>query len=276
VSVKPNTSGATGGTMQSPPGRVIARNISLRMLIRNAFGVLDSQIVSGLKLVTPDYLAAQKFDIEGTYSGEQASRDELNGMVRAMLADRFKLVVHRETREMQVFALTMARPDRQLGPQLRLASDADCPPPAGRESGPPPAPRAGGPGPESGRAAGPEQGRGPAAQAAVPCGALQFSPGRYRAHGVPLDQLVNSLSNQSVLTGIDRAVLDRTGLMGRFDFDLQWQPQGRAGGPAADGQASDAPSLFTALQEQLGLKLEPQRAPLEVLVIDSVQLPEPN
>src|SRR5262245_16617691 len=245
------------------------------MLLRNAFGVLDSQVVSGQTLVTPDYLAAEKFDIEGTYAGPQASRDELNGMVRAMLADRFKLVVHRETREMQVFVLTMARPDRRLGPQLRAASDADCPPPAGRESAPP-APRGGGPGPEGGRAAGPGQGGGPAAQASVPCGAIQFGPGRYRAHAVPIDQLVNSLSNQSVLTGIDRAVLDRSGLTGRFDFDLQWQPQGRAGGPAADGQASDAPSLFTALQEQLGLKLEPQRAPLEVLVIDSVQLPEPN
>src|SRR5262245_27561041 len=96
VSVKPNTSGATGGTIQSPPGRFIARNISLRMLLRNAFGVLDSQILSGQTLVTPDYLAAEKFDIEGTYAGPQASRDELNGMVRAMLADRFKLVVHRE------------------------------------------------------------------------------------------------------------------------------------------------------------------------------------
>src|SRR5262245_47746219 len=61
VSVKPNTSGDPGGMTQSPPGRVIARNISLRMLIRNAFGVLDSQIVSSQQLVTPDYLAAEKF-----------------------------------------------------------------------------------------------------------------------------------------------------------------------------------------------------------------------
>src|SRR5262245_25014195 len=127
------------------------------MLIRNAFGVLDSQIVSGQTLVTPDYLAAEKFDIEG-------------------------------------------------GPQLLAASEADCPPSAGRESGPASGARVFGPGPEGGRTAGPDRGGGPAAQASVPCGAIQFGPGRYRAHAVPIDQLVNSLSNQSVLTGIDRAV----------------------------------------------------------------------
>jgi uncharacterized protein (TIGR03435 family) len=86
--------------------------------------------------------------------------------------------------------------------------------------------------------------------------------------------LVNSLANRPVLTGIDRPVLDRTRLSGTYDFTLRWTPPGRAGGPADDDP--DRPSLVTALREQLGLKLDAQRAVLDVLVIDSADMPTEN
>ena len=112
--------------------------------------------------------------------------------------------------------------------------------------------------------------------AAARCGSLQFGPGSFIAKGAGLDLLTESLANRTPITGIDRIVLDRTGLSGRYDFELRWTPVGRGGGPAAVENDPDRPSLFTALQEQLGLTLEPQRAPIEVLVIDSVQMPTDN
>jgi uncharacterized protein (TIGR03435 family) len=104
---------------------------------------------------------------------------------------------------------------------------------------------------------------------------LQFGPGQFIAHAVGIDMLVNALVNRGPITGIDRAVLDRTNLTGRYDFELKWTPPGRAGGPPP-GDDPDRPSLFTALQEQLGLKLDPQRAPIEVLIVDSAAMPTEN
>jgi uncharacterized protein (TIGR03435 family) len=268
VSVKRNTSGAQGGTNQNQPGRYVATNISLRMLIRNAYGVLDSQIVSGPQVATADYMAAEKFDVVATIAGD-ATREQRGEMMRNMLADRFKLVVHTEMREMPVYALVRVRGDA-LGPNLRPAEDPQCSSPtaqAEREAA-----RAGGPGvspPQGGR------GRGPN------CGALQFGPGQYLARSAPIGQLVSSLSNQTPLTGIDRIVLDRTGLADRYDFELRWRAAAPPAGALPPGVTPppvdpDRPDLFTALQEQLGLKLEAQRAPIEVVVIDGAQMPTDN
>ena len=271
VSVKRNTSGAQGGTNQNTPGRYVATNISLRMLIRGAYGVLDSQLVSGPALATADYMSAEKFDIVATYAGD-VTREQRNEMMQNMLKDRFKLVAHSEMREMPVYVLSIARSDGRLGAAIKPESE-EC---AARRAGPgqppgqPPAapPVAGGV-----RGAGP--GTGPDTST-VRCGALQFGPGSFLARGVGLDMLTDSLANRTPITGIDRIVLDRTGLTGRYDYELKWTPAGRAGGPAPAADDPDRPSIFTALQEQLGLKLEAQRAPVEVLVIDSAQLPTEN
>ena len=123
------------------------------------------------------------------------------------------------------------------------------------------------------RGGGPGTGPDPGPQR---CGSLQFGPGSFIAKGAGLDMLTNSLANRTPITGIDRVVLDRTGLTGRYDYELRWTPVGRNGGPAPAADDPDRPSLFTALQEQLGLKLEPQRAPIEVLVIESAAMPTEN
>jgi uncharacterized protein (TIGR03435 family) len=271
VSIRRNTSGAQGGTTQGVTGRYTATNISIRMLIRNAFRVLESQIIGGPTLSTADYMSAEKFDITATFTG-QATPEDRAAMLRNMLIDRFKLVTHRETRELPVFALITARQDGRLGPQLKPAADPACDSAEAlkeREAsrGGPPMPAPGGP--AGGR------GRGPN------CGGMQFGPGSYIARSVQLSQLVTSLANQGPITGIDRVVIDRTGLTGRFDFELSWRPPAPPAGLVAAGGAPaavdlDRPDLFVALQEQLGLKLDPQRAPVDVLIIDSVAMPTEN
>lgn len=272
VSVRRNTSGEQGGTNQGGPGRYTATNISLRMLIRNAYRVLDTQIISGPKLATADYMSAEKFDIVATFTGD-ATPEQRSAMMRNMLVDRFNLVARREMREMPVFALVKARRDGSLGPQLKSAIDPECSSPAAQQereasrSGVPPAPATG----AGGRGAA----RGPN------CGGLQFGPGRYIARSVPISQLLTPLANQAAITGIDRVIIDRTGLTGRFDFELSWRmpvppPGALPPGVTPPAVDPDQPDLFVALQEQLGLKLEPARAPIEVLIIDSVEMPSEN
>jgi uncharacterized protein (TIGR03435 family) len=278
VSVKRNTSGAQGGTNGGSPGHYTATNISLRMLIRGAYGLLDSQIISGPALATAEYMTAEKFDIAATFPAD-ATREQRNDMMQNMLKDRFKLAAHTEMREMPVYVLSLARPDGRLGPSLKPESE-EC---AARRGG---AGRPGGGAAPAGPAAGPAvagRGAGRGADmtmatsvAGVRCGALQFGPGSFIARAAGLDMLRDSLSNRTPITGIDRVVLDRTGLTGRYDYELKWTPVGRGGGPAPIADDPERPSLFTALQEQLGLKLEPQRAPIEVLIIDNAAMPTEN
>jgi uncharacterized protein (TIGR03435 family) len=114
---------------------------------------------------------------------------------------------------------------------------------------------------------------------------MTFGPGRLRAHGVPVDLLARSLANLPAVTSFNRPVTNLTKLEGMYDFDFRWADEfGRGGPPSVAGPAAapsattpgDEPALFTALQEQLGLKLNPQRATLDVLVIDSIERPSEN
>jgi uncharacterized protein (TIGR03435 family) len=262
ASVKPNESGdprvMIGG---GPGGRFNASNVPLRMLIRNAYQLQDSQLVGG-----PAWLATERFDIVAKAEGNPApvppgSVGPMQLMMRNLLADRFKLVVHRETREQPIYALVLARSDGKPGPQLRK-SEIDCAAMAaarGRVGGPPPGPPAPGERPQ--------------------CG-MRMGPGQLSGGGFPLSQLGTTLSQL-----VQRMVVDRTGLSGNFDIDLTWTPepgQGLPPGPPPPGASAlppidpNGPSLFTALQEQLGLKLDSQRGPVEVLVIDSVEMPTPD
>jgi uncharacterized protein (TIGR03435 family) len=257
ISIKRNTNGVLGGTTQNQPGRFIATNISLRMLIRNAYGLLESQIVSGPQLATAQYMTAEKFDVEATFAGD-ATPEERAVMMRNLLADRFKVVTHREMRDMPVYILSKSRPDGRIGPQLTVTNPADCDPAT--------APRA------------PAADIGPQR-----CGSLQFGPGTFSGKGARIQMLAESLSNRTPLTGIDRYIVDRTGLSAneRYDFQLKWRPPPAPAGLLPPGVSApavdpDRPDLFTALQEQLGLKLEPQRAAIEVLIIDSAEMPAEN
>jgi bla regulator protein blaR1 len=266
ASIKPNSSGDGRVMMQTQPGRFMATNITLRLLIRNAYQLQDFQITGG-----PGWIASERFDINAKMpDGFQlppgpplpgAGPGPMQLMLRGLLAERFKLAVHNETKEAPIYALILARRDGNLGPGLKK-SDVDCAAvfAAGRARGAmPPPPQL----PQPGES--------------IPCG-IRFGPGNLAMGGSPLSQFANSIG---MFAG--RIVLDRTGLAGNYDIMLTWtpdqMPQRPAGAgdqpPMINGVAVDpnAPSLFTAVQEQLGLKLDSQRGPVDLLVIDRAEKP---
>jgi uncharacterized protein (TIGR03435 family) len=258
ASVKPSAPGGRIGG-RGTPGRFTATGLSLRRLIRQAYDIHESQIVGG-----PEWVETQGFDVNAT-AGDQPP-GMMRVMMQTLLRDRFKLVFHNERREMPIYALVMARADGRLGDGLRPVPENECPAPGAVPAGPPPPlPSPSDPDPKP------------------PCGSVTFGPGRLVAHGAPLEMLVRSIANLPAITAFNRIVKDETGLKGTYDFDLKWAAEiGRFGGPPPGGapppsaNPADEPALVTALREQLGLKLEPRRAVVDVMVIDSAEKPADN
>ena len=244
ASVKANNSGSPNSNMElHPGGRITGTNVVLAGLIRTVFSPQPYQIVNA-----PDWIETARFDIEAKADREYSAREdapapELLAMLRNLLADRFKLVAHREMREMPAYALLKARADGALGLQMRQ-STVDC------EA-------------EAARAFAAKRGGAPPGQKPIVRCRISTNAGRIVGTGTTISELMRRLS-----APLGRAVVDRTGLSGSFDLELQWSPD----------QTADAagPSLFTAIQEQLGLKLESQRAPVEVLVIDRIERLTPD
>jgi len=256
ASVKPNVSGDGPVRIElQANSRFLATNFPLRGLIRFAYAAQDYQLVD-----VPEWAARERFDIVAKAPGElpleapgTIGKPQL--LTQSLLRDRFQLRVHRETREMPVYALTLARRDGKLGASI-APSTVDCEAlmRAPRDGGlPPPRPNPG---------------------ARPQCG-LRTVPGRIMAGGFPLSQLALTLSQR-----MQRIVIDRTELTGNFDFEVKFTPDPMPTS-APDGFDlstidPNGPSLTTALQEQLGLKLEPMRAPVDVLVVDRVERPSPD
>jgi bla regulator protein blaR1 len=268
ASVKPNTSGPGRMGGRGGPGRIDFTNMPLRRLIRQAYDIHETQISGG-----PDWLDSQGFDITATFAGDPTP-ERRRLLMQTLLRDRFKLTFHTEKRDMPTYALIVARADKRLGEGLRKTAEGACLP---RGAGLPAAPSTSGPPPA------PPSPFDPNAEA--PCGSIIFGPGRLLAHGVPIDMLANSLGGLPAITAFNRIVQNQTGLEGTFDFDFKFANDfagrgGAFGPPPGAGAAApapgDEPALFTALQEQLGLKLDPRRANVEVMVIDSVEKPDPN
>jgi len=252
ASVKPNKSGDEERfTRVDPGGGLTVVNMQLRELITWAYQIQSFQLEGG-----PGWIASDRFDIlakperEVPSTGEQ---DPRRMMLRTLLADRFKLVMHKETKELPIFELVLARQGGKLGPQLRPAA-VDC---AARAA----AARAGTPPPSSGPP-------GPGF-----CGTT-MNPVSVRGGGATMAMLASLLERAA-----KRLVIDRTGLKGNWDLEVNYTPDRSQLPPGVELPSSidpNGPSLFTALEEQLGLKLRPARGPVEVLVIDSVQQPTPN
>jgi uncharacterized protein (TIGR03435 family) len=258
ASVKANKSGQPFVQIgMAPGGRFTATNVPLRQLILMAYQLQPFQIEGA-----PDWITTERFDVIAKGSGPLAppapgAPGPLQAMMKSLLADRFKLVAHIEKKEMPIYALMVARSDGRLGAQLK-ASSIDCAAiNAGRRGGPPP----GGPPDFTG--------------AAPQCG-MMVRPGGVKAGGVPINQILQLLSQN-----VQRIVVDRTGLAGNYDIDLTWTleqiPQGRGDPPPGASPLPpidpNGPSLFTALQEQLGLRLESTRGPVDVLVVEKVERP---
>jgi uncharacterized protein (TIGR03435 family) len=267
ASVKPNKSGENFIRFGlQPGGRFTALNVPARELIRFAYNVQPFQIEGG-----PGWLSSDRFDITAKAEGDfqQFGPGQLgpaNQMMQTLLADRFKLKVHRETKEMPIYALVLARSDGRLGKQIE-PSTTDCAAMRGRGAGP----GRGGPGGPGGPPPAPPQpGERPQ------CG-MFMGIGSVGAGDVPLQQLAQLLSQR-----VQRIVVDKTGLTGRYSFNIEFTPDqmpppgGAPPGVQLPPVNPDGPSIFTALQEQLGLKLESTRGPVETLVIDSVEQPTPD
>jgi len=241
VSVKGNTTGETRTRFENPPGRFTAVNVPLRFLIRQAYRVPESRIFGG-----PSWIAVDRFDIAAT-APPQTTSDQNRQMLRALLADRFALITHTETRELPTYVLRVVRGER-LGPGLRR-SDTDC----------------------TGQGSRMLNGR-------VQCGILvSQAPGSasLRGGGTSIADIARMLGDF-----LDRPLVDETGLAGVFDFELQFTADRSAvpgavvpGGLAASSSPDEVPSIFTALQEQLGLKLEPSPGLVDVLVVDRAERP---
>lgn len=240
ATIKRNTSGSDGARFSSQTGRITVTNNPLRNIIRNAWGLQGFQIVGG-----PDWINNDRWDIVAKAEGNPRG-SEMLALVQNLLADRFKLVTHRETREMPIYALVLAKPERTVGPNLH-ASTTDC---------------------EKELTVAIARGGGPPRDGKVVCG-MRTLDGRLEMHAVPMANLARNLSP---IAG--RSVVDKTGLTGGFDATLTWTPDASLGNASDQPPATgDGPSLFTAIQEQLGLKLEAQRGPVDVLVIDSIERP---
>jgi uncharacterized protein (TIGR03435 family) len=249
--------------LPQPGGRFTATNTPLRMLIMTAYELQqEAQLVGG-----PPELLAAKYDITAKAPVAFIAMKDLPHMLRPLLAERFKLKTHTETRELPVYDLVLARSDGRLGPDMR-PSKSDC---ANKSD-------------EIAAQQSAALVRGDIASVTgkpAPCAMTTDTSGgplnlMMRGDGQDLKQLVDTLQ---LFTG--RTVRDKTGLTGRYDFDLKMDiqmvlamakrmganiPAAAANIPQADGS-----SLMTALNEQLGLKLESARDGVTVVVIDSVE-----
>jgi len=270
AAIKPNRSGDWRVMMGFRPGRFRATGMWVRHLITLAYDVSDFQVTGG-----PSWIDSERYDIQAKEPDSVAAemqklsqdqREELSrSMLQSLLADRFKLKLRRETKEVSGYALVVAKG----GPKLQAAKpDADF------------------------------RGiKGPAGR--VQPGKSVFGLGDLTIRDEPLSTLARMLSQQ-----LGRPVLDQTGLEGMYDFTLKWTPgQGEGvlgmrpgdGGPGTgtgmvgigpgDGSSQLAsppvsdvsgPSIFTAIQEQLGLKLESTKGPVEILVVEHVERPSEN
>jgi uncharacterized protein (TIGR03435 family) len=258
ASVKQNVTGSNAIRFGiQPGGRFNAVNAPARELLRFAYLVQNFQIVEAPSWVDDDrydVVAKAEDDIPPVAPGQLGP---LQMMMRSLLAERFKLAAREETRDMPMYELVLNRPDGQLGPQITKTT-TDCQAlmaGARRGGGPPP---------------GLNPGERPV------CG-MRFGFGELRAGSASMRELAQLLSGQT-----ERFVVDRTGLTDRYDFDLTFTPDRLPqGGPPPAGVQLPAidpngPSIFTALQEQLGLKLEATRGPVPVLVVERIERPTPD
>ena len=251
ASFRRNLDGGNTVWRPQPTGEFTVVNIPFETLILGAYQLQRYQLVGA-----PSWIRDERYDIIAKFDPGIAGRLQPDGhpptwalALRNLLKERARLSFHRETRQLPIYALVMARRDGRLGPNLRPAQ-ADCD--ALRMQSVDTA-RAGQPSPY------------PAATLTwIPCG-LRNAPGRLVSGGYGFAEFLGALSAQ-----LGRPAVDRTGLSGKWDFFVTYAPNGLTAGAAPD---TSAPDLFTALEEQLGLKLESTLGPADVFVIDRLERP---
>jgi uncharacterized protein (TIGR03435 family) len=238
ASVKENvTSGGGEAYVQAVPGRLRMQNVAARVLVQLAYGVEGYQVSGG-----PSWIASGFFDIEAKAEGSPSVQQMQGPMLQALLEDRFKLAVHRETKQVPAYDISLLNGSGKLQP-----STAGSCIPYRVDAPPPPAPEPGQPRPVF--CDYPHLGRR---------GLNRTLEGK----GISIAGMAQALARAE----LRRPVVDKTDLKGVYDIHLEWAPDASA----------DGPSLFTALREQLGLKLESSRALSEIIVVDRMEKPSGN
>jgi uncharacterized protein (TIGR03435 family) len=221
-----------------PGGRLELSWVTLKALIALAYRLQPFQVSGGSAWVRSEY-----FDIN-TEAAKNPSENQLFLMIQTLLAQRFSLKVHFETAERPVYLLVAGTTRRTRPPGLQVSTEGSC---VEVDPGAPPDPNA--------------------------CGGVGMGVNHLEAHEVSMARFAEALGR-----AVDRKVIDRTGRTENFNISLQWLPDEHQALPSTDAitLSPDTPSIFTALQEQLGLKLEPSKAAVDLLVIDRAQKPDEN
>ena len=239
MSVKPNHSDFHRITLGYTPDGIRATNIPILFLIKEAFALNDDQLI-GL----PDWVpTSEKYDIDAKVADadvpalKNLTHEQRRQMILEILTERFKFTYHRETRMLPEYSLVIAKGGSKLQ-EFQPGNDA---------SGAP-----------------------------KHAGQMKMSNGVITASGVPLEPLTRLLSDR-----VGRPVLDKTGLTGNYDFTLQWADEGHDGpahgpDPGASAAELSGPSIYTAVEEQLGLKLQPEKGPVQVVILDHTRAPHPE
>lgn len=262
AAIKPDDSGPYHSSINDDNDSYRVENVSLRDLIMNAWDARTKAQIEG----GPDKVMGQRFDINARIAQEdlaqlkkldpKESERQRSLMLQQLLIDRFHLKVHVESREAPVFALVLAKG----GPKFKPAAP---PPVAGAED----------------VAASPDK---PKPHGQGTWMRMSGTTGELQAWGSSMESLADMLSGQSETSG--RYVIDKTGLQGNYDYSLRWTPENLtvnvrssdSVGKLALDAGNSGPSLFSALESQLGLRLESEKAPVESLVVDHVEAPSPN
>jgi uncharacterized protein (TIGR03435 family) len=210
ASVKPNTSGSGSSRTSGTTGQITITNRSLKELIKMAYSVQDFQISA------PDWLGSAKFDIVAKIPAG-APKDQRPAMMQALLAERFHLAVHRESKEMPAYALVLAK----SGPKL---------------------------------------------QQVEPGGTSMNDNEDNNSRRIAAERASMAVLAETLARIVEHPVVDHTGLQGVYSLKLQYTPDN----PKSDGPDAAGPSIYAALQEQLGLKLQTQKLPVDVIVVDHV------
>jgi bla regulator protein BlaR1 len=251
ASIKPAAPDARGMFIRpSPGGRINITNMTLKELMVIAYGIQPFQISGG-----PAWLDSLHYDI--TAKAEATPKQgEMPLMLQSLLADRFQLEIRHETKELPVYALVVAKKDGKLGPGLTETKEGSC---EKFDPTKPPSP--------------PDPGKAPRG-----CGMFMMQPRRLTGVSIPVSRMVPMLSRL-----LGRTVIDKTGLTANYDVTMEWTPDESQAlqllppdAPKLAPSDSTGPTIFTALQEQLGLKLESQKGPVEIFAIVRAEKPSEN
>ena len=227
-------------------------DVTLAMLVGDAYDLFEFHVIGG-----PDWMRSKRWDVSAKAAA--LAPDEARQLVRRLVEDRFALKAHREMRELPIYNLVLARAGGTLGPKIQ-PSTLDCMPFL------------------TGSRPMQDSPRDPNHRFGLCSEGGSFTPSGLltpRLNGQPLTGLIQHLQE-----ALERQVIDRTGLKGNYDIELSYLDESLADRSSprdvSKGTSTKGPSLFTALQEQLGMKLESARGPVDVLVIDSVSEPTTN